>query len=312
MSDNLFSICELRQDVLQGALRESDFAADLSQVLRGEAPDEYRLPDRFFANTYPTKGLKSILKLVALRVMGRPEQVGAIFRLDTQFGGGKTHTLIALAHAMRGLSGVAEADEFLEPDLQPTTPVLIAAFDGENADPANGRKLNDTIRAYTPWGELAFALAGEAGYQLVEASDKEGIAPGADTLRELLGQQPALILIDEVAPYLRKVSGRNAQRAGEQLLAFMTSLMKAVESSPNAALVFTLAVGRDGKASDAYSRETQDIAAFFAEAESVSARKATVIDPTEDDETVKVVCRRLFACIDRQKAATVVADYKTA
>ncbi|MBK7421882.1 MAG: hypothetical protein IPJ48_01600 [Propionivibrio sp.] len=91
MSDNLFSICELRQDVLQGALRESDFAADLSQVLRGEAPDEYRLPDRFFANTYPTKGLKSILKLVALRVMGRPEQVGAIFRLDTQFGGGKTH-----------------------------------------------------------------------------------------------------------------------------------------------------------------------------------------------------------------------------
>lgn len=310
MSDNLFSICELRQDVLQGALRESDFAADLSQVLRGEAPDEYRLPDRFFANTYPTKGLKSILKLVALRVMGRPEQVGAIFRLDTQFGGGKTHTLIALAHAMRGLSGVAEADEFLEADLQPRTPVLIAAFDGENADPANGRKLNDTIRAYTPWGELAFALAGETGYQLVEASDKEGIAPGADTLRELLGQQPALILIDEVAPYLRKVSGRNAQRAGEQLLAFMTSLMKAVESSPNAALVFTLAVGRDGKASDAYSRETQDIAAFFAEAESVSARKATVIDPTEDDETVKVVCRRLFARIDRQKAATIVAVYK--
>lgn len=310
MADNLFAICEPRADVLDGALRESDFAADLSQVLRGDAPDEYKQPKLFFANTYPTKGLKNALKLVALRVLGKPEQVGAIFRLDTQFGGGKTHTLIALAHAMRSLNGVPNADEFLEPALRPNKPIRIAAFDGENADPANGRRLGDTVRAYSPWGELAFALADEAGYRLVEHSDKEGIAPGADTLRELLGTEPALILIDEIAPYLRKAGGRNAQRAGEQLLAFMTSLMKAVESLPKVALVFTLAVGRDGKASDAYSRETQDIAAFFAEAESVAARKATVIDPTEDDETVKVICRRLFSRVDETRAKEVVASYK--
>lgn len=310
MADNLFAVCEPRADVLQGALKESDFAADLSQVLRGDAPDEYKKPELFFANTYPTKGLKNVLKLVALRVLGRPEQVGAIFRLDTQFGGGKTHTLIALAHAMRGMAGVSNADEFLESTLRPSKPVRIAAFDGENADPANGRRLSDTVRAYSPWGELAYALADEAGYRLVEQSDREGIAPGADTLRELLGTEPALILVDEIAPYLRKVAGRNAQRAGEQLLAFMTSLMKAVESLPQVALVFTLAVGRDGKAGDAYSRETQDIAAFFAEAESVAARKATVIDPTEDDETVKVVCRRLFSRIDTTKATQIVATYK--
>ncbi|MDR0577040.1 MAG: ATP-binding protein [Candidatus Accumulibacter sp.] len=129
-------------------------------------------------------------------------------------------------------------------------------------------------------------------------------------MRELLGDEPALILIDEMAPYLRKASGRNMQRAGEQLLTFMTSLMKAAESTPNVALVFTLAVGRDGKAVDAYSRETQDIAAFFVEAESVAARKATVIDPTEDDETVKVVCRRLFSRIDETKVRQTVAAYK--
>lgn len=310
MADNIFTLCTPRLDVLQGALKESDFAADLSQVLRGDAPEEYRDPVQFFANTYPTKGLCNILKLVALRVLGKPEQIGAIFRLDTQFGGGKTHTLIGLAHAMRSMVGVPNASEFLEASLQPSSPIRIAAFDGENADPANGRKLSATIRAYSPWGELAYALAGEVGYKLVEQSDKEGIAPGADTLRELLGSEPALILIDEIAPYLRKVSGRNAQRAGEQLLAFMTSLMKAVESTPNVALVFTLAVGRDGKAGDAYSRETQDIAAFFAEAESVAARKATVIDPTEDDETVKVICRRLFTHVDHDKARQVVAAYK--
>lgn len=225
-------------------------------MLRGDAPDEYKRPDLFFANTYPTKGLKTVLKLVAMRVLGRSEQVGAIFRLDTQFGGGKTHTLIAVAHAMGGLLGVADAEEFLEASLIPTKPIRVAAFDGENADPTNGRKLGSNVRAFTPWGELAYALAGEVGYRLVERSDVEGIAPGADTMRELIGGEPALILIDEIAPYLRKVAGRNAQRAGEQLLGFMTSLMKAVESSPNAALVFTLAVGRDGKAADAYSRET--------------------------------------------------------
>lgn len=310
MADNLFTTCEPRADVLQGSLKESDFAADLSQVLRGDAPEEYRDANLFFANTYPTKGLQSVLKLVALRVLGLPEQIGAIFRLDTQFGGGKTHTLIALAHAMRGLDGVQHADEFLPSALQPRNPIRVAAFDGENADPVNGRRLTDSIRAFTPWGELAFALSGEPGYRLVEKSDVEGIAPGADTFRELLGLEPALILIDEIAPYLRKVAGRNAQRAGEQLLAFLTSLMKAVESLPRVALVFTLAVGRDGKAGDAYGRETQDIASFFAEAESVAARKATVIDPTEDDETVKVVCRRLFTRIDGEKAKKIVKAYK--
>lgn len=308
---NLFDACEPRADVLQGTVRESDYAADLSQVLRGDAPAEYKDPAQFFANTYPTKGLRNVLRLVAARVMGRPEQIGAVFRLDTQFGGGKTHTLIALAHAMNGLHAVAQADEFLAPELRPTELVRIAAFDGENADPANGRKLG-SIHAHTPWGELAYALAGEAGYRRVEASDTSGVAPGADTLRELIGSAPALILIDELAPYLRKVSALRQQTAGEQLSAFLTSLFKAVESSPRAALVFTLALGRDGIARDAYSGENQSIASFLAEADSVVARKASVIDPTEDDETVKVICRRLFARVDEVKARAIVAAYKQA
>ncbi|MDR0577039.1 MAG: hypothetical protein LBI87_05790 [Candidatus Accumulibacter sp.] len=154
MNDNLFTICEPRQDVLQGTLTQSDFAADLSQVLRGDGPEEYKNPVSFFANTYPTKGLKNVLKLVAARVLGKPEQTGAVFRLDTQFGGGKTHTLIALAHAMRGMDNVPNADEFLEPALRPGRPIRVAAFDGENADPANGHRLSDAIRAFTPRGSL--------------------------------------------------------------------------------------------------------------------------------------------------------------
>lgn len=312
MAYHIYETCQPREDVLKGALQEADFAADLAQVLRNEGSLDYRDPQRFFDNSYPTRGLKSLLRNVCLRLVASPDQIGALFRLDTQFGGGKTHALIALAHAVRAGKDVSGIDEFIDARLIPAGNVRVAAFDGENADPANGRRLSDAIRAYTPWGELAFALAGEAGYRLVERSDQSGQAPGADTLRELFGAEPCLILLDELAVYLRKIAGSgHAAAAAEQLTAFLTALFKAVESTPRAALVFTLALGKDGKSTDAYSQENQTVASFMAEAASVSARKAALLDPTEEDETVKVLCRRLFASIDPEKAKANVAAYKT-
>ncbi len=132
--------------------------------------------------------------------------------------------------------------------------------------------------------------------------------PGADTLRSLLGDAPALILLDELSVYLRKVS-RQAD-AGGQLTAFLTSLFKAVESAPNAALVYTLAIGKDGRAADAYSTENQFVADRMAEIESVSARKATLLNPTEEDETVQVLRRRLFEKIDGAAAAEIIDEYR--
>jgi predicted AAA+ superfamily ATPase len=98
----LFEICTPRADVLAGSVQESDFAADLAQVLRNEGPEDYRIAERFFANTYPTRGLKSLLEQVLMRLSGSGNAVSSIFRLDTQYGGGKTHALIALSHAARG------------------------------------------------------------------------------------------------------------------------------------------------------------------------------------------------------------------
>lgn len=308
---NLFDACEPRPDVLAGSIQEGDFAADLAQVLRGDAPAEYLDPNRFFANTYPTRGLKALLHNVCTRLAARPEQVASIFRLDTQFGGGKTHALIALVHAIRSGGKVGSIDEFVDRDLIPAGTVRVAAFDGENADPANGRRMSAKVRAFTPWGELAFGLRSETGYRLVEKSDEAGIAPGAETLRELIGREPCLILLDELAVYLRKASGIPGTRAAGQLTAFLQSLFNAVEGAPNAALVYTLALGKEGQAVDAYSRETQQIAGFIAEAESISARKATLLDPTEDDETVRVLQRRLFASVDQARVHELVDAYRT-
>ena len=307
---SLFEICYPREDVLQGTLTEADFAADLAQVLKGIAPKEYQDAAAFFATTHPTRGLKNLLKNVCLRLNGSSDQVASIFRLDTNYGGGKTHALIALAHVAHGMKEVSNVEEFLSPELVPSSPVQVAAFDGENADPVNGHAVGDGIRAYTPWGELAYALGGAQAYNLIRNSDEQKVAPGADTIKELFGNRPTLILIDELSIYLRKQGAKDLASAAKQLTAFLTALFKAVESSPKAALVYTLAIGKkDKKASDAYSQENQIIADTMQEAESVSARKATLLDPTEEDETIKVLRRRLFAHIDDTGAKQVVEAY---
>ena len=302
---SIFDLCQPRADVLAGKVADADFAADLASVIIGKASREYLDPALFFANTYPTRGLRNLLANVCRRLSGAGGEAAAIFRLDTTYGGGKTHGLIALVHAARGMNGVGDVAEFLEPAMLPSGPVRIAAFDGENADPANGRAMGDEVLAHTPWGEIAYALAGRAGYERVQRSDRDGVAPGAETLRELFGGEPTLILLDEISVYLRKV--RRTQGARDQLTAFLTSLFKAVEGAPNAALVYTLAIGRDGRAGDAYSEENQFVADRMAEAESVSARKATLLNPTEDDETAQVLRRRLFERIDEERTRPIAA-----
>ena len=233
--------------------------------------------------------------------------MASIFRLDTSYGGGKTHGLIALVHAVRSGRTISNISEFVDPALLPTGNVRIAAYDGENADPSNGRKMECGVLAYTPWGELAAHLAGTAGYERVRRSDETRTAPGAETIQELFGGEPTLILLDELSVYLRKVQTMPAAR--EQLTAFLTALFKAIESTPNAVLVYTLAVGLDGKAQDAYAQENQFLSERMAEAESVSARKATLLNPTEDDETVLVIRRRLFESVDEDLAKQAVDAY---
>jgi predicted AAA+ superfamily ATPase len=255
--------------------------------------------------------LKNLLRNVLARLTGDSSAAAAIFRLDTSYGGGKTHGLIALTHAANGMKGVANIAEFIDPKFVPTGTIRIAAFDGENADPANGRSMGDGILAHTPWGELAYSLARKPGYERVRKSDESHTAPGAETLAELFGGEPSLILLDELSIYLRKAHNLHGTAAGEQLSAFLSSLFKAVESSPRVSLVYTLAIGKEGKSGDAYSTENQFIADKMAEAESISARKATLLNPTEDHETVHVLLRRLFAKIDTTKAQPVIDAYRS-
>jgi predicted AAA+ superfamily ATPase len=119
-----------------------------------------------------------------------------------------------------------------------------------------------------------------------------------------------LILIDELSIYLRKIKGPAAGQAAEQLTPFLTDLIKAVNSSPQAVLVFTLALGKGGQSVDAYGEENQRIDRIFAELQSVTGRQITALTPTSEDETVQVLTRRLFESIDRSRVEEVVQSYQ--
>ncbi len=297
---SVFDICTPRNDIRDGIV-ESELAAELSRAVGGEGPSEYSDPARFFARTYPTKGIKDLLHHVLVRLRG--ESSSAIFWLNTSFGGGKTHALIALLHAAKSPTPDTMS-EFVDPSLLPRERVRIAIFDGQNADPSSGHRIGDGIRARTPWGEIAYGLAGRDGYRRVD-DDIQSSSPGANTLKELIGDGPALILLDELAAYLRKAAMHRG--AGKQLVAFLTALIKAVEGSPNAALVYTLAAGSD--AGDAYREENLEL---MGELESVSARKPTPLNPTEEGETIQILRRRLFERRDEAQVDVVVDAYRRA
>ncbi len=167
--------------------------------------------------------------------------------------------------------------------------------------------MGDGVRAHTPWGEIAYQLAGLDGYRVVQRSDEDRVAPGADTLKELFGGESVLIVLDELGEYLRRVQGMGGR---DQLTAFLKALLTAIESSPRAAIVYTLAVRSDGKGIDAFADENEFLSRAMAELESVSGRKATNLNPTKDDETAKVIRRRLFAKIDEAKAAELIDAYR--
>jgi hypothetical protein len=133
---SVYETCQLRPEVLQGELREELFAARLKDVLEGRADPVYQDSQLFFDHTYPTMGLRTLLREALGRLAGKDPTANAIIRLETPFGGGKTHNLIALYHAARG---AAEAAALVGPELIPTPGALrIADVVGSELDPSGG------------------------------------------------------------------------------------------------------------------------------------------------------------------------------
>ncbi|RMD62695.1 MAG: ATP-binding protein, partial [Planctomycetota bacterium] len=202
-------------DVASGRYQQAEFAADLWQVHLGEGPDEYRNPREFFRRTYLTESLKRLLIDGAKRLSGKGGD--PVVQLQTNFGGGKTHSMLALYHLFSGVSPaeLAGVDEVLNEAGMTTLPsVRRVVLVGNKISPGNPVKKPDGTVVRTLWGELAWQLGGKDAFARVRGDDERATNPG-DTMRELLNQYgPCLILIDEWVAYARQLHDQSDLPAG--------------------------------------------------------------------------------------------------
>ncbi|MHB8764537.1 MAG: ATP-binding protein [Deferrisomatales bacterium] len=325
---SILESCQPREDLRAGTFNPEVFTASLSQVV-----DYYRDPgsvsrslytdaEAFFREaTYPTDGLRMVLTDVFTRLSGDPS-APSIHRLETAFGGGKTHALIALTHlAHRGKELAAVTADLLAPALLPD-PGTVRLVGVAGDDLPVHKPQGTALTPYTLWGEIAFQVGGEPLYREVEAEVTSYAAPGKSYFERVFGGRKALLLLDELAQYAARLEAARAEGA-EQLAAFLMGLNGYARTHAGLAVVLTLAGERD-----AFTRQTGQLMKLLAKVtgekvtedkavgiaqraeagiRSVVARDAVTVVPVASAEISRVLAKRLFESID-PAAARETAD----
>lgn len=230
-------------DVASGNYQQAEFAADLWQVYLGQGSDEYRKPNEFFRRTYLTESLKRLLVGAVKRV--NAEAGDPVVQLQTNFGGGKTHSMLALYHLFSGAS-VADLpgiDEVLADAGVKTLPkVKRVVLVGNKISPGNPATKPDGTVVRTLWGELAWQLGGKKAFARIAKDDEKATSPG-DVLRELFVEYgPCLVLVDEWVAYARQLHDQGDLPAGtfETMFSFAQALTESAKLAKNCVLVVSL------------------------------------------------------------------------
>ncbi len=279
-------------DVRDGNFTQAEFAADLAQVHRGGAASEYADPKEFFQRTYITDGLRGLIRNALKRLNGNGGH--PVIELQTNFGGGKTHSMLALYHLVSGVpaSRLSGVDVLLGEENLPEPPegTCRAVLVGTALAPGQPEKTEDGLSLNTLWGRLAYQLGGKDAYALIEESDKNSTSPGSDDLCRLFEfVGPCLILIDEWVAFCRQTYNVYGLPGGsfDQNLSFAQALTEAVKASPKALLVASLPqsqieVGGTG------GKEA------LASLEDTFGRLEFNWRPANQEESYEIVRRRLF------------------
>jgi len=311
---SIVKTCQPRKDVLGGHFAAADFAARLEQVVSDPAGyADYGDPSTFFALTYPTAGMKRLLTGIFGRLSAQdvPGAENPVVRFQTSFGGGKTHGLIAAYHVAKGFRpGPEFFDDGFDVNALPSD-MRVAALVGEQIDPVNGAEIGGET-AYTLWGAIGAQLGSDAWGE-VKKSDEERTPPGTGAIKKMLAGKPTVIIIDEIAQYLRVLSSAGSDQVknlASSLPAFLKSLFEvASEKGSRLVVVVTLATEKD-----AYGKETDQVQSLLdstvGEAGSILARQEAVLIPAKDDEIAAILRRRLFDSIDETAAKTAGAEFK--
>ncbi|WP_428116916.1 DUF499 domain-containing protein [Candidatus Poriferisodalis sp.] len=306
-------------DIHSGRFSVAEFAADLEMVRQGLGSEEYADPRRFFERTYLTAGLRDLLTLAVNRVSGRGGQ--PVISCQTNFGGGKTHSLIALYHLMSGidLSQMPPelADLVREAGVDTLPEVNCAVVVGNRFGAGEVHTKPDGTKVNTIWGEIAWQLGGTAAYELVAESDRNRTNPG-EAIRDVLTVcSPCLVLIDEWVAYARELYERTDLPGGsfDSQFSFAQTLSEATKATDGALFVVSIPASEEADADDenfaASSLEVGGTAGREAlrRLTNVTNRLAETWQPASGDETYEIVRRRLFkpladdASVHRDEAA---------
>ncbi len=287
-------------DVASGRYQQAEFAADLWQVSEGDGPAEYRDAAEFFRRTYLTESLKGLLAGAVRRLGGQGSD--PVVQLQTNFGGGKTHSMLALYHLFSGVDpGEMEGiDEVLRAASAKELPkVNSVVLVGTKIPPGSGLDRDGTLRR-TLWGELAWQLGGAAAYARVAADDERGTSPG-DKLRQLLVDYgPCLILIDEWVAYARQLNDQGDLPAGsfETQFTFAQALTESVKAVDNCLLVVSLPASDSASSPHAQADDVEVGGQRGREAldrlRNVVSRIESSWRPASAEEGFEIVRRRLF------------------
>lgn len=281
-------------DVANGRYLQAEFAADLSQVVQGKAAAEYSDPKEFFRRTYLTEGLLDLMVTGVNRLTGQGGD--PVVQLQTSFGGGKTHSMLALYHLFGGQIGfseipggenIAQRVGNIDDRIKANRAVIVGT-----AFSATEPRRYQHLTTHTLWGDIAYQIGGVEGYQMVETADLAGVSPGSDTLLELLDQfGPALLIIDELVAFARnlyKATDRLSAGTFDTIMTFIQALTEAVKRSSDSMLLVSIPEseiemgGEGGKAAQEILSQT-------------IGRIESVWKPVTATESFEIVRRRLFS-----------------
>jgi predicted AAA+ superfamily ATPase len=288
-------VIEPHPDVASGRFQQAEFAADLWSVYQdGKNAGEYGNPIDFFNRTFFTQGIRKLLSNALYRLNGKGGD--PIINLQTNFGGGKTHSLLALHHLCSGenFSSVRDLEHFFSEmaGLRPPKKVNKAIIVGNRISPGIRHPKPDGSVVNTIWGEVAWQLGKEEGYKIVQESDEKGTNPGGDLVKLLKRFSPCIILIDEWVAYVRQLHENNDLNAGSYgtHMSFAQALCEAAKSVPEALVVISL--------------PASDIEMGGERGRSAAAELGNIIGRTEipwsaatTEESFEIVTRRLFSPI---------------
>jgi Protein of unknown function (DUF499)/Swt1-like HEPN len=280
-------------DVLENRFKEAEFAADLFAVDSDNADGDYATPRGFFGITFLTEGLKRVLVSTLQRLSGQGGD--PVIGLQTAFGGGKTHTLLAVYHLARHM---AEGGD--PADLPGLAPIVngfgnvawpkprLAAFVGSSKGPDVSLTLRDGPRLRTLWGYIVWRIAGEAGLQLIAEAEAARTNPASELMVEVFRLAgPSVILLDELVMFARQLNDARF----EAFLSFIQSLTEAAKMAPGVLIVGSLIESGPEAGGQRGLEALVRLAKVFGRVQSAWL-------PASGDETYEIVRRRLFQPLD--------------